>query len=141
MAEIRHQIEIEAPPQKVYAALATEAGLRSWWTADTTADTKVGGKAEFGFDKHSMVFRMTIERLDPNRQVTWDCHGDNPEWVGTTLTWTISPDEGGSLLRFTQGGWKDMTDMVATCNSTWGELMYRLKNYVEGKNPGPHWRE
>jgi hypothetical protein len=34
-----------------------------------------------------------------------------------------------------------MTDMVATCNSTWGELMYRLKDHVEGRNPGPHWRE
>jgi uncharacterized protein YndB with AHSA1/START domain len=141
MTEITHQITIEAPPQQVYAALATEAGLRAWWTADTTADTKVGGKAEFGFDKHSMVFRMTIERLEPSRQVIWDCHGDNPEWVGTTLTWTIAPEEGGSRLRFTQSGWKNMTDMVATCNSTWGELMYRLKGYVEGKNPGPHWRE
>ena len=30
---------------------------------------------------------------------------------------------------------------VATRNSNWGELMYRLKNYVEGKNPGPHWRQ
>jgi uncharacterized protein YndB with AHSA1/START domain len=91
MADIRHQIAIEAPPEEVYAALATQAGLRSWWTADTIADHKTGGKAEFGFDQHSMVFRMTIERLDPNRQVIWDCHGDNPEWVGTTLTWTISP--------------------------------------------------
>jgi uncharacterized protein YndB with AHSA1/START domain len=92
MAEIRHLIAIEASPQMVYAALATQAGLRAWWTADTTADTKVGGKAEFGFDKRGMVFRMTIERLDPNRQVIWDCHGDNPEWIGTTLTWTIYPD-------------------------------------------------
>jgi hypothetical protein len=31
--------------------------------------------------------------------------------------------------------------LVATCNSTWGELMYRLKGYVDGKNPGPHWRQ
>ncbi|HEV3498998.1 MAG TPA: SRPBCC domain-containing protein [Bradyrhizobium sp.] len=141
MAEIRHLISIEAPPQQVYAALATQAGLRSWWTADTTADDKAGGKAEFGFDKRGMTFRMTIEKLDPGRQVVWKCHGDNPEWVGTTLTWSIKPEGGGSLLRFTQSGWKDMTDMVATCNSTWGELMYRLKGSVEGKNPGPHWRE
>jgi hypothetical protein len=27
------------------------------------------------------------------------------------------------------------------CNSTWGELMYRIKDYLEGRNPGPHWRE
>lgn len=31
--------------------------------------------------------------------------------------------------------------LVATRNSTWGELMYRLKGYVEGKNPGPHRRQ
>jgi len=141
MSEIRHLISIEAPPEKVYAALATQAGLRGWWTADTTSDDKAGGKAEFGFDKRGMVFRMAIAKLDSNRQVVWNCHGDNPEWVGTTLTWSVTPEGTGGLLRFTQSGWKAMTDMVATCNSTWGELMYRLKDYVEGKNPGPHWRE
>jgi uncharacterized protein YndB with AHSA1/START domain len=141
MADIWHLIEIEAPPDRVYAAVATQAGLRSWWTADTTSDDKAGGKAEFGFDRRGMTFRMTIETLDPGRKVVWKCHGDNPEWVGTTPTWTVTPEGTGSLLRFTQSGWKAMTDMVATCNSTWGELMYRLKDYVEGKNPGPHWRE
>ena len=141
MAEIRHLIPIEAPPSSVYGALATQAGLRGWWTADTVAEDKVGGKAEFGFEKRAMTFRMTIEALDPPRQVVWKCHGDNPEWNGTTLTWRIEPQNGGSLLRFTQSGWKEMTDMVATCNSTWGELMYRLKGYAEGRNPGPRWRE
>ena len=138
MAEIRHQIAIDAPPEKVYAAaLATQAGLVFMVDRkDTITDHKTGGKAEFGFDKHSMVFRMTIERLDPNRQVIWDCHGDNPEWIGTTLTWTIAPADGGSLLRFTQSGWKDMTDMVAICNSTWGALMWRIKDHVEGKIRG-----
>jgi Activator of Hsp90 ATPase homolog 1-like protein len=89
-----------------------------------------------------LAARPSSASLDPPRKVVWDCHGDNPEWVGTTLTWSISPDDdGGSLLRFTQSGWKEMTDMVAGCNSTWGELMHRLKGYAEGKNPGPHWRE
>jgi hypothetical protein len=46
---------------------------------------------------------------------------DQPEWNGTTLTWDL--------------------EMFAICNSSWGELMYRLKNYVEGRNPGPHWTE
>jgi uncharacterized protein YndB with AHSA1/START domain len=141
MAEIRHLISIEAAPRDVYAAVATPTGLQAWWTADSATDDKVGGAAEFGFDKRGAVFRMKIEALDPPRKVVWKCLGDNPEWVGTTLTWSIEPEDNGSLLRFTQGGWRNMTDMVATCNSTWGELMYRLKAYVEGKNPGPHWRE
>jgi uncharacterized protein YndB with AHSA1/START domain len=141
MAEIKHQIPINAAPEKVYAALATSKGLRGWWTADSKADEKAGGKAEFGFDRRGMLFRMIVEKLDPGKQVVWTCHGDHPEWNGTTLTWNIAREDGVSMFRFTHSGWKSVSDFCATCNSTWGELMYRLKDYVEGKNPGPHWKE
>ena len=79
MPELRHQIPINAAADKVYAALATQAGLRSWWTADTKADEKVGGKAEFGFDKRGIVFRMKIEKLEPGKSVVWSCHA-RMEW-------------------------------------------------------------
>ena len=141
MAELKHQIPIDAAPEKVYAALVTQDGLRGWWTADTKADEKVGGKAEFGFDKRGIVFRMNIEKLEPGKQVVWSCHGDHPEWNGTRLSWELTPQDGGTTLRFTQSGWEAITDFCASCNSTWGELMYRLKDYVEGRNPGPHWKE
>ncbi|HYM02909.1 MAG TPA: SRPBCC domain-containing protein [Stellaceae bacterium] len=141
MADIKHQIAIAAAPEKVYAALATAKGLSGWWTADSSADEAVGGKAEFGFDKRQAVYRMKIEKLAPGREVAWSCHGGPPEWIGTTLTWTLARDGDGTVLRFTHGGWKSVTDFCAMCNSTWGELMYRLKAFVEGSNPGPHWRE
>ena len=141
MADLKHQIPINASIQQVYAALATQAGLACWWTADTRAEEKVGGKAEFGFNKRGALYRMTIKTLDPGKQVVWNCRGDNPEWAGTTLTWTITPDGPGSVLRFTHGGWKSASEFFAMCNSTWGELMYRLKGYLEGNNPGPHWTE
>jgi len=141
MAEIKHQIPIDATPDKVYAALVTQAGLRGWWTADAKADEKAGGKAEFGFDRRGMVFRMNIEKLEPGKLVVWSCYGDQPEWTGTTLTWSIAREDNATMLRFTHSGWKSISEFCATCNSSWGELMYRLKNYVEGKNPGPHWRE
>jgi uncharacterized protein YndB with AHSA1/START domain len=141
VAEIKHQINVKAAPEKVYAAIATQAGLRRWWTADTEADEKVGGKAEFGFDKRGTVFRMKIEKLDPGKRVVWSCHGDNPEWAGTVLTWELTPEDDDTTLRFTHSDWKAITDLCAICNSTWGELMYRLKNYVEGRNPGPLWKE
>ncbi len=141
MAEIKHQIPINATPAKVYAAIATQAGLRGWWTADSTADEKVGGNAQFGFGKRATVFRMKVEKLDPGKRVVWSCHGEDPEWTGTTLTWDLSPQRDGTTLRFVHSGWKSFSDYCVMCNSTWGELMYRLKDYVEGKNPGPHWTE
>jgi len=141
VAEIKHQIPIKATPDKVYSALATQNGLRNWWTADTAADERAGGKAQFGFDNRGMIFRMNIDKLDPGKRVVWSCHGDHPEWNGTILSWELTPQDGGTILRFTQSGWKSITDFCAACNSTWGELMYRLKDYVEGRNPGPHWKQ
>jgi uncharacterized protein YndB with AHSA1/START domain len=141
MAELRHQIPINAAPEKVYAALSTQAGLRGWWTLDATADEKVGGKAEFGFDNRQTIFRMKIEKLEPSKQVVWSCHGEQPEWIGTILTWDIRREGNITMLRFTQGGWKSMSEMYAMCNSSWGELVHRLRDYAEDKNPGPHWRD
>jgi uncharacterized protein YndB with AHSA1/START domain len=141
MAELRHQIPINASPERVFAALATQDGLRGWWTADVTADAKVGGKAEFGFDKRQMVFRMKIDKLEPGKRVVWSCYGDQPEWNGTTLTWNIAREDDATVLRFTQSGWKATSEMYAICNSSWGELMHRLRDYAEGKSPGPHWQQ
>ena len=113
MPELRHQIPIDAAADKVYAALAMQAGLRNWWTADTKADEKIGGKAEFGFDKRGIVFRMKIEKLEPGKSVVWSCHGDQPEWNGTKLTWTLDKDGKGTTVRFNHSGWKAVTEMFA----------------------------
>jgi len=141
MAELKHQISIRAAKEQVYSALTTANGLRSWWTADANAEEKVGGKAEFGFDRRAMVFRMKIEQLDPDKKVAWSCHGDNPEWNGTRLAWELAPEGGSTTVRFTHSGWKEVTELYAICNSSWGELMHRLRDFAEGKNPGPHWKE
>jgi len=84
---------------------------------------------------------MSTDKLEPGKRLVWSCHGDQPEWAGTVLIWDLSPEGGGTTLRFTQSGWKAASEMYAMCNSTWGELMYRLKDYVEGRNPEPHWKE
>lgn len=141
MTTLHHLIPIGAPIDKVYAAVATQVGMRGWWTADTVMDSKVGGKAEFGFDKRAMVFRMTIETLERDKRVVMHCHGDHPEWNGTVLTFTIESGEDGTILRFDHSKWRDNTDFCAGCNTTWGELMHRLKKWAEGIKPGPHWTE
>ena len=141
MAELRHQIFIQAKPEAVYAALATQTGLRGWWTADATSEEKAGSEAVFGFDRRATIFRMHIERLERAKSVMWSCHGDQPEWNGTTLTWELAPNNGGTTVRFVHHGWREATELYAICNSSWGELMHRLKNYSEGRNPGPRWTE
>jgi uncharacterized protein YndB with AHSA1/START domain len=142
MADLSHSVPINATPEQVYAAVGTQAGMRSWWTADTHMEERVGGKAEFGFEGRQMVFRMTIDKLDVGHRVIMRCHGDQPEWNGTTLTWEIvksDKDDGVTTLRFVHSGWREVTDFCTSCNAMWGNLMFRLKDSVEGHGRGPQW--
>jgi uncharacterized protein YndB with AHSA1/START domain len=125
----------------VYAAVATEAGLRGWWTRDTILNPSVGGKAEFGFARRATVFRMVVDALEVDRRVRMSCSGDQAEWAGTSLEWHIEPTEDGSILSLRHGGWKAPTDYCYSCNTMWGNLMFKLKAYVESGSPQPQWVE
>lgn len=137
MAEMFHQVEIDTTPEKVYEAITTEEGLRSWWTADCIAEPLKGSIAQFGFNHRAVVFRMRIEELSPHRRIVWKCIGDFEAWNDTVLSWAISPQGSVTVLHLTHGMWRSTTGWFAPCNSTWGELMYRLKGYLEGRAPGP----
>lgn len=141
MVDLHHQILVEATPQKVYDAIATQLGLRSWWTADADVEERESGEAVFGFNKRAVVFRMKIDKLSPSNGVHWSCTGEHPEWAGTKLEWVIEPGNEGTAVKLFHRGWREQNDFCSSCNSTWGELMWRLKDYVQGKNPGPHWPE
>ncbi|MBI2311143.1 MAG: SRPBCC domain-containing protein [Betaproteobacteria bacterium] len=138
MPEICHRIEIKAPPAKVYYALIAAPGLKGWWTGDVVAEPKVGSIAEFGFSNRSTLFRMKIAELKPMQRVVWECVGDVDEWTGTRIIWEISAQGDASELRLTHSGWRSKDGWYGTCDLTWGELMYRLRDYVEGKDPGPY---
>ena len=140
MTDFVHNVLIQAPAKKVFAAIATQAGNQGWWTHDTVLDPRAGGSAEFGFDHRGMVFRMRIEELVPEKRLVMICSGDHPEWNGTKLEWNLTPGEGGgTLLRFTHRNWNAPTDFAVSCNSMWGNLMYRLKAFVESGKPAPQW--
>jgi hypothetical protein len=44
-------------------------------------------------------------------------------------------ENGGTVLNFNHSGWQSMEGPYPMINTTWGSLMYILKQYVEGKNP------
>ncbi len=136
MADMRHEIRIVAPPNAVIEALSTQASLRGWWTADSVAEPKVETVAEFGFGNRETLFRMQIVELNKEK-IVWRCLGDIDEWRDTILEWNIQASEGGTRVRFTHRGWKSVDGWFALCNTTWGALMHRLRDYVEGRNPGP----
>jgi uncharacterized protein YndB with AHSA1/START domain len=137
--DLIHRIGIAAPAEKIYRAITTEEGVKGWWTTDVTMDAHVGGKAVFGFEKHSIVFQMRIEQLAPHSLVRWKCEDSNsPDWIGTTQEFHLElQDDGEVLLKFCHGGWERGGDHCFYCNTTWGHLLVTLKQSAERdvKNP------
>lgn len=129
MSEIAFQFEIAAARPAVTAALDTHDGLTGWWT------TGVDRKDEillFDFPGVPQPFEPRRE-VTPNEQVEWTSVGVfPPHWAGTVITWSLSDDEtGGTRVLFRHTGWADGDPGLPPAAYTWGQLMTRLKAYVE----------
>ncbi len=133
MANIKMSVSIDAPPERVFPLAATPQGLARWWAADVSERE---GRADLGFFKRSTIYRLQPVRSVAPSAAEWRCLGEG-EWTGTRLVFELTKNDGKTRLRFTHADWKAETDYFIDCTATWGELMYRLKATVEGKNPGP----
>lgn len=151
MPNIRHELLIAAPAEKIYNAITTQEGLAAWWTPDTKAKPELDSVARFAFG--SEYFKeMKITELKPSTGVKWICVKGASEWLGTSISFELGagdkesllkthPELGdqvrqlnsdkGTLLIFQHDDWKDYTSMFAECNYTWARFLRSLKLFCE----------
>jgi uncharacterized protein YndB with AHSA1/START domain len=134
MPDIRHAIQIAASAERVHALVSTPGGFSQWWSEDVTED-KAAHAVELGFFNRATVYRLAPARMTP-QHAEWCCESGK-EWKGTRLVFETIPKDSGTMLRFAHAGWEAETDYFTSCNTTWGELMFRLKATAEEKAPGP----
>ncbi len=143
MVDINHRIGIRASVSKVYAALSTPEGVASWWTKDTTGDSRVGGKMNTRFTSPDgkEIGNMTFDVLElvPNKKVHWRFQSGPPEWIGTDVVFTLSQVEGYTIVLFSHKNWREFVEFTAHCSMKWATFMLSLREFVEtGKGkPSP----
>lgn len=133
MPDIKHAIQIAAKPETIYPLIATAAGLGQWWAADIT---EAAGAVELGFFNRTTVYRLRLTVDRPPVHADWICE-TGQEWSGTHIVFRLESRASATLLRFSHAGWQSETDYFTNCNTTWGELMFRLKAAADGKSRGP----
>lgn len=135
MVDIRHKVGIKAPIEKVFQALCTEKGLANWWTLDTKADTRKGGKIEFSFEKRldkEYDVQVEITELVEGRTVAWKVLNGPEEWMGTQISFDLQEDsEKVTVVDFKHTNWKNTTDFMIQCNTKWAVFLLSLKDLVE----------
>jgi len=137
-------VEIEAPPERVFAAIST-AEVAQWWGAPEayrvtrwTADLRRGGtwlSEGVGPDGKPFSVGGEIVEVEPPRLLvqTW-----RPSWEpgpATTLSYRIDSIPGGSRVTVRHDGFGDRT---ASCDSHaqgWERVLSWLKSHL-AREPG-----
>jgi uncharacterized protein YndB with AHSA1/START domain len=136
-----HEIPIAAPVSKVFHAWTTTEGLRAWWTADSNAPQTGGAPYVFRFDQGRVTFYFHVEDEKPGERVLWrgiEGPGMPAEWIGTKIDVRLSPaGEGRTRMQFAHRDWRSIEGAYCACNTTWGEMMFRLRDWCEGRSRGP----
>lgn len=144
VADSLHEILIHSPVQTVFDAWITARGLASWWTSDCRIAGEKGEVNIFGFGNRSVLFHFHIDEQQSPYRVQWTgIEGPNmpDEWIGTTIDVQLIPESDSvTRLRFSHRDWRSLEGSYRLCNTTWGELMYRLRDACEGKGAGPLFR-
>jgi uncharacterized protein YndB with AHSA1/START domain len=138
MADILHELRIQASADALQEAITTADGLAAFWTDQTDATPKPGTTATFAFGPHrETVFDMRVDTIAPDR-VDWTCVGGPDEWVGTKLHWLLRPDGDATTLRFEHRDWKREDGAVASCSYTWAMILERLDHFVVDGRVDPY---
>jgi len=130
MATIFHQLIIDTEPKVIFEAITSQKGLSSWWIKDSEAKAEVGHINTFTFEGYPST-KMKIKKLVPDKKIVWKCVEGDKEWKGTKLTFSISPEDGGSILQFKHAKWRRQSSFYATCNFHWARHFLMLKEYCE----------
>lgn len=130
MPDILHRIQINAPAERVYEALTTEEGLSGWWTRRATAADKIGEVSHFQFEDKGFN-RMKVAELKPSSRVKWECVDGAREWIGTTVSFDLRTELGGTVVMFRHCGWAEPVEFMHYCSTKWAVFLLSLKRLCE----------
>lgn len=133
---IEKRLEIDAPPEAVWEALATGKGVARWFGFDARVDDHAGGEYFVSWGPECEG-AWKIDALEPPRRLVLLDEEFVPGMV-QTMEYVLEADAGRTILRMTQSGigadakWDEMYDSM---NRGWDVFMHTLRHSIE-RHPG-----
>jgi uncharacterized protein YndB with AHSA1/START domain len=141
------EIQIAAPPARVFNALTDAGELRHWFGSPECPvkswkmDARVGGRYSYATEKGSLVVNGVSE---------FECHGEILEcdpprvlaytWIGnwhddpqsrTVVRWELTPKGSGTHVKVTHSGLASLPVARADYAGGWPGVVEMLKKFVE----------
>ncbi len=137
MADIKHNLLIDAPRRKVFEAVSTVDGFRSWWTTGTSGDTNISGMLTFRFADDVAKFKVIRKQIHQLIELAY--HGkQKDEWFNTKILIRLEAAEGKTQVDFQHIDYPYDNAFYAQCNYHWGQYLRSLKAFCEKGNGAPY---
>jgi uncharacterized protein YndB with AHSA1/START domain len=110
---IERTVDLDHPPERVWAALTTVEGLNGWFGDRSEVDLRPGGLIELHFDAEQTTDRLRVEVVEPCRRLgfTWSLHSlpaDDPR--RTYVEFLLEPTDTGTRLTVVETGFAQLPD-------------------------------
>ena len=126
---IERELLIDASPATVFEVITSPEHLKEWWPDDAVLDPTPGASGELVFGDRSSpdahVPRLTVVEAEPPRLFSF--RWTHPEGAsaqeGNSLlvTFELTARDGGTVLRMTESGFREMGWDVVTLEQQYGE--------------------
>jgi len=141
---IEREIYVEAAPEIVFEVVSSADHLKEWWPDDARYEATPGSAGEIVFgdrDAGGTVVPFTVVDARPPRTFSfrWTHPAGDVAAAGNSLlvTFDLTPSRGGTLLRMTETGFREMGWEVAVLEQQyqehvtgWDFYLPRLAPYV-----------
>jgi uncharacterized protein YndB with AHSA1/START domain len=139
-------VDIAAPPERVFRALASEEIVHWWGSAETyrttkwSGDLRVGGawRSEgIGADGSRFAVGGEFLEIDPPKRLV---HTWRASWDGesvTTVTYRLEPIAGGTRLTLRHEGFAGRPESCRSHSDGWELVLGWLTEHLSKKEPQP----
>lgn len=142
---IEREVHIDASPATVFEVITSPKHLKEWWPDDADLDPTPGAKGELVFGDRSSGAAHTpeitvVEAVPPRLfsfRWTYPEDGDPCEDNSLLVTFELTASGGGTLLRMTESGFREMGWEVAVLEQQyrdhaggWDHFLPRLVDYA-----------
>ncbi len=144
---ITSEIDIAAPPDRVFQALTTASELQRWFTSSECPvklwkmDPRPGGRYSYATEAGSVVVNGIREfqchgeilEYDPPRLLvyTWIANWHDDLAHPTVVRWELAPKLSGTHVKVTHSGLSTMPVARKDYSGGWPGVVEMLKKFVE----------
>ena len=143
---IEREVHIAASPATVFEVITSPEHLKEWWPDEAVLEATPGAKGHLVFGDpstgHAQIPQVTVVDAQPPRSFSfrWTHPEDEDAAEGNSLlvTFELTASAGGTLLRMTETGFREMGWEAAVLEAAyndhvegWDYFIPRLETYAD----------